>query len=248
MRHNFRPMARWARLVLAAGFLLLLPSCQAYYDFIGYQPQPEKPAPPKVQPAAAQAHWEAALDLKAKGRLEEAAARLEQALVLDPNLYHGYYQLGLIRQELGQEDQARQIWMRGLSMARTGPDRADYPRQRAIGQLEAALTSLGPPPALAPPPAKGKTKAKTASRSGPASGGYAVLFSSNLKKSNAFKDKTRLNAKGHQVTIRLHKDAKGRVWHRVWVGCCTSRAAALKLAATMARQGLGRHSVMRAGR
>ena len=39
--------------------------------------------------------------------------------------------------------------------------------------------------------------------------------------------------------VRTHK-YKGRTWHRVWAGCCTSRAAADALRRRLLQRGLGK--------
>ncbi len=204
------------------------------------------------------AHYQRHLSFRAQNQLDKAALELELAVKADPQMYHAYYQLGLIYQSLGQPEKARLTWERGLAQARSGPDRPDYPRVKSIAEMETALASLEElPPLLPPTPAytppaprpAAKTKAKlniqSPARWGrtpgkPASGSYAVLVSSNLSKTAALGDRKRLAAHGYSASVTTYKDKKGKTWHRVWVGCCSGHDKAQALAATLKKKGLAR--------
>lgn len=202
---------------------------------------------------AAYAPYNRAMSLRAEGQLEAAAEQLRQALKADPYLYPAYYHLGLAFQALGRPREAKLVWRQGIEAARRGPDRPDYERTRAVAEMSAALAGLeaterltraATPPPASPPPAK-RPAAKQTARVVPrpakrVTGRYAVLFSSNRKEVHARADVLRLKRRGYQAEMRVHKDRRGRRWYRVWVGCCTSRARALRLAAELRRRGLGR--------
>jgi hypothetical protein len=98
---------------------------------------------------------------------------------------------------------------------------------------------MSPTPAPAakiiPKPAKPVRPART--------GDFAVLISSNLRKANALYDLKRVTTRGLKGSITTRRDRKGRTWHRVWVGCCTSKAEAAVLARKMRAQGVSREAV-----
>jgi tetratricopeptide (TPR) repeat protein len=178
---------------------------------------------------------------RADGQLDKAQSELELAIKIDPNMYQAYYQLGLIYKEQGQDFLAAEIWKRGLEKARTGPEREDYPRQRAIAQMDAALTGLRADSQAAPAPGAQTRTGAAPSRTGsaaPGRGRYAVLYSSNLNPSYAQRDRAILASQGFAAEVKTAR-VKGRTWHRVWAGCCTNRAGAQTLAARMRAKGLG---------
>ena len=190
------------------------------------------------------------MSLKADRQLAAAAKELQKALKLDPYLYPAYYHLGLAYLGLGQAEEAKLVWRQGIEAARRGPDRPDYERTRAVAEMSAALAGLEATERLTrarkpPSPPRRKPAAQRGSRTGSSSsrritGRYAVLFSSNLKEVHARADVLRLKRRGYRAEIRRHRDRRGRRWYRVWVGCCTSRARALRLAAELRRRRLGR--------
>jgi cell division septation protein DedD len=154
-------------------------------------------------------------------------------------MYQAYYQLGLVYKDLKQPELARQAWEYGLEEARKSPDRPEYPKEQAIAEMQAALTGLESRPKETPlEPEPKKSKPEHQMKKTVESGAYAVLFSSNLKESNARKDFIRLKSMGYETMIKQHKDSKGRIWHRVWVGCCQTRDKALRLARSMRKKGL----------
>lgn len=232
------------RLPLAALALIaawLLASCA------GYVPQGGE--------EVGKAHYQRHLAFRAQNQLDKAALELELAVKADPQMYHAYYQLGMIYQSQGQAEKARVTWERGLAEARTGPERGDYSRVKAQAEMESALASLDPLPPLLPPgpaytpppprpAAKPKPKASAPSRAkipaGAVTGPYAVLVSSNLNQSSALADQKRLSSHGYPASVTAHKDKKGKTWHRVWAGCCSGQDKAKALAATLKKKGLAK--------
>ena len=244
---------RHARILRAMGLagilasLVFFSACASYYEMIGAQP----PAPTASLASAGQ-HWDKAMKLRSQGKLEQAAEELMQAIKADPDMYHAYYQLGITYTMLGQKEKARQIWEKGISQARQGPERRDYPKAKALGQMQAALAEMEGR-AMAPRAYKPgyKTKPVGASarvRPGAITGPYAVLFSSNLNPKYAKADQARLARLGYSVQIKVHR-LRGKIWHRVWVGCCSGYERAKQLAAAMRKRGLkSQLTVMRVGK
>ncbi|MCB2186657.1 MAG: SPOR domain-containing protein [Deltaproteobacteria bacterium] len=214
----------------------------------------------------AQAHYAKAMSFKAAGQLDQAAEELHLAVTTDPTLYQGYHQLGLVYRDRGNYAEAAQTWQSGIHQAQYGPEREEYPRVKAIAEMRAdlvALQEMPPPPPRAPAPAPpagptaakpspgpagwqvgGQTAAASAAaashkaKSGKASKsgkGYAVLFSSNQNAANAAGDVKLLAKHGFKARIDVVK-VKGKVWHRVVVGCCGSQAKARKLAADLTKK------------
>ncbi len=238
----------WPLLLLLAA-LALAPGCAFFQAHPG----------PTTDQMKAIEHWNNAMALRAAGEEDRVAEELSKAINADPNMYQAYYHLGLAYQVLGQPDKARQAWMQGITRARSGPERKDYPRSRALAEMQAALaglearrgpeerglTELKPPAKPAPKPA---SKPAAPAMRAMINGNYAVLYSSNLKPVSARRDLKRLVAMGYKTEVRTRKE-KGRTWHRVWVGCCTTRARAMRLRAELMkkapRKGL---AVMQPGR
>lgn len=239
------PLKRAWPLLLLLAAMALGPGCAAFHA---------RPAPTGDQVKAVE-HWNNAMALRAAGEEDRVAEELSKAIIADPNMYQAYYHLGLAYQVLGQPDKARQAWMQGINQARSGPERSDYPRSKSLAEMQAALaglearqrprektlTELKPPPRAASKPQAAAPMAMTG-------GNWAVLYSSNLKPANAQRDLKRLVAMGYKTGVRTHK-LKGRTWHRVWVGCCTSRARAMRLKAELMKKAPRRGmSVMRPGK
>ena len=236
------------RAVGIAGVLasfMLFSACASYNEFVGA-------APPAPTAETAGQHWDEAMQYRSQGKLEPAAVELEQAIKSDPNMYHAYYQLGITYTMLGRKEQAGQIWERGLSQARKGPDRQDYSREKAIGQMQAALAGMESramePRALKPAPAAPVTIKPVTIKPGAITGPYAVLFSSNLDLKYAKADQARLVKLGYSVQVKVHR-LRGKIWHRVWVGCCTGYDRAKQMASDMRKKGLkSQLTVMRVGK
>ncbi len=184
---------------------------------------------------AAQAHFGRAMALKDAGNAEQAAEQLQSALNSDPDMYHAYYQLGLIYKDNNKPEVARQVWTTGIQRASVGPERSDYPRVRAVAEMRAAIAGLDSVAAAEQVMEQQQAKQVMAEEavvakqlSAKQSGGkYAVLFSSNLKKASADGDVRLLKSKGWEATIKTVK-LRGKTWHRVWAACCTNKAEALK--------------------
>ncbi len=223
------------RLALAAWLLVL--SWAAGCAGLGGGPA----TPPGASPAEAAKHWEQAMALRQTGDYARAAQEFELAVQADPDMYHAWYMLGHTYQTMGQNDLARRAYQSGLMRAQTGPERQDYPRQQAITQLEMGLASLdqAAAPAPAPTPAPVPKSAPAKAKSGDGKGGWAVLFSSNLKADNAKRDQAMLAAKGYKAKVQT-ATVKGKTWHRVVVACCASKEAAQKTLAEIRKKGLGR--------
>lgn len=91
----------------------------------------------------------------------------------------------------------------------------------------------------APPVAKAKSPAarpKPPTATAAATGGYAVLYSSNHQASSARADQKMLAAKGVQAELVSALDKRGRTWHRVLVTCPGGRGECAELAGKLARQ------------
>lgn len=200
-------------------------------------------------------HFNMAMSYRAEGQMEMAAAELEKALAADQYNYAAWYHLGLAYKDLGKTDNARQTWEKGIVTARKGPVRSDYDRSRAVAEMTAALAGLngrGPIGRPLAPTAKAKTKykskAKSAKLSAPRTGSYAVLYSSNINQRNAQSDRAKLISLGYPAVIKTH-NLSGKVWHRVWVGCCTGYVQAAGVKAALRKRGIGRDLVvMRVGK
>jgi tetratricopeptide (TPR) repeat protein len=232
--------SRWAPLALA--LLLALAGCAGQQGMQGDQ-------------AVGRAHYNRAMAFGQTRQLDRAAQELELAVKADPGMYYSYYQLGLVYEAQGRKEAARQIWERGVKVAKNGPEREDYSRPQAIAEMESALARIEPQPELPPPPIaqaplptykppsgyKPKPKAKfglPAKKSkASASHGYAVLVSSNQKKASAQADLKKLKAKGYSGKLTTHKDKKGKTWYRVVVAS-GSRDKAKALAAALKKKGL----------
>ena len=225
-------------LVLSA---LFLPACATIKEWVGPDPTLE------LTPDSAPRHWERAMEYRKAGDLAHSAEELELAVRADPDMYHAWYMLGLTYKALGDLKRAKAVWQLGAIRAENGPERKDYPRQKALAQMRAGLMSLSPPAGRRlrrskPSAQKRKTAAKARGKVKPsakASRGWAVLFSSNLRPVNARRDAARLKRLGYRASIKPHR-LRGKKWYRVWVGCCTSRAKARALAHRLERRGIGR--------
>ncbi len=226
------PKGNLIPILACLALLLLLPSCAWLSSLAGNRPGPDQ----------ARLHWNLGLTHRAEGQLQEAARELKAALDLDPDMYQAYYQLGLVYQALGRKEQARATWEAGLERARQGPERGDYPRLTALAQIQSALAGLAEP---APAPRRGQKAGKPPRRPPPRPGPYAVLFSSNLEIRYARSDATKLTNLGYPVMVRTAR-VRGRRFHRVWVGCCTTLARARALARRLHQRGIKRRlTVMR---
>lgn len=66
-----------------------------------------------------------------------AVAELTELIRLDPAYLAAYFQAGRASEQLGQEDQARDFYRRGIDAARAAGD------QHTLSELQAALDILG---------------------------------------------------------------------------------------------------------
>ncbi|KMY65748.1 hypothetical protein AAU61_20110 [Desulfocarbo indianensis] len=233
---NRKPFARAGRLggaLLALVALALTPAC-AWLSPGGVG---------KQTALSGYQHFNLAMSYRAEGQLSQAAAELEKALAEDQYNYSAWYQLGLAYRDLGQTDQARQTWERGIVLARKGPVRMDYDRDRAIAEMTAALAGLEGRPAGKPRGASAKAGGKAYAKGGAVTGPYAVLYSSNLEMRHAQADKAKLAKLGYPAMVKTH-NLSGKVWHRVWVGCCTGYSRAKALLAGLRKRGVGRDLVV----
>lgn len=226
---------------IIAGLLATLAACASIDRIKGYED------PAKLSAA----YYQRAMNFMAGKMYPQAVTDFQRAITADQDMYQAYYQLGRVYQAQGKAEHARRIWVAGLAKAQSAPERKDYPRARAIAELRAALAGNGHAASAAPPRAAMRPMAKppikttaapppVAKRPAASHGGsWAVLVSSNLKRSSAEGDVRRLKAKGYKATIKTHR-ARGRTWHRVWVGCCTSFTVAKKRARSLNASGLAR--------
>ncbi len=96
-----------------------------------------------------------AVALRGQGRLDEAAARLEQAVALDPDYAEAHKNLGNIRWEQGHFDQAKASFDQAVALrpdyAEAHHDRADLKTFHAGGADLAALEALAVDTSRLPP-------------------------------------------------------------------------------------------------
>jgi tetratricopeptide (TPR) repeat protein len=78
-----------------------------------------------------------ALELKGRGEAGAAAAELEALLQQVPEYLAAYLQLGMLLQELGRGDEAREALGRGQDLARRKGD------AHTLSELTSALEALG---------------------------------------------------------------------------------------------------------
>lgn len=218
-------LAAWSLLLV----LLMLPACAAMQSL--------------SDDASATRHYQQGLAYFAANDVAQAMAQFEMAVRKDAGMYQAYYYLGLTYKHLELPGRAKETWLTGLKIARASHDRADYPKMRAIAEMEAGLSSLAPLPgqqqqAGMPPGARRITpdmdQRKKAAQGGrkmkalpPAvAGPFAVLFSSNRIQANALKDQRRLQSWGFNAKLQPLRDRRGGTWHRVVINCCTDRVGA----------------------
>lgn len=80
-----------------------------------------------------------ALEVKKAGDLAEAEALLEALVRTHPHAGAGWYQLGVLHEELGALESAANAWRRGLNALR---DADGVEARRSRGEIERALDSL----------------------------------------------------------------------------------------------------------
>lgn len=76
------------------------------------------------------------MEHKAAGDLEEAARVLGDLVTRVPGYVATYLQFGMVLEQLGRLDEARDIFTRGIEQARAAGNR------HALGELEGALAAL----------------------------------------------------------------------------------------------------------
>ena len=237
-----RKLALTSLLVLLVG---LLASCSWFKS----GPKPATPQPP-----SAAEHWESAMTYKKAGNFAMAAVELERAIRIDPNMYQAYYNLGMVYADMGQNMQAMRVWRAGLEKARTGPDRLDYPRAKAISEIQTARAALQdkmiaqtkpkplPTPKIEPAPVAPKPLTPVPAPAPPAAapkqpkGKYGVLYASYKRKATAAKVVNKLKARDLPASVRQAK-VKGKRYYRAVVGCCTTRTNAKKILRRMQKMG-----------
>jgi tetratricopeptide (TPR) repeat protein len=77
-----------------------------------------------------------ALELEKEGRELEAIPQLQEVIARDPNYVAAYYHLGRMLARLGQIEDARAVYRRGLDAASDSND------QRTRGEIQEALDML----------------------------------------------------------------------------------------------------------
>ena len=85
------------------------------------------------------AMYSLALELKRVGRFEEAEHAFGALLISHPTSGAGHYQLGLMYEDAGREDDARSAWEQGL---RALEGCTDERSRGAVREIEAALDLL----------------------------------------------------------------------------------------------------------
>lgn len=87
-----------------------------------------------ANPANAFARYGIAMEYLKAGRLEDAVAAFRAVLEIDPGYSAAYYHGGQTLEKLGRPEEARQMYLRGLSVTRD---------PHAAGELQAAMDILG---------------------------------------------------------------------------------------------------------
>ena len=242
----FGHKAVWVRrLSLLMMSLIMLSTLSACAWFDSLVSSEEEAPIPKPSPAK---HWEQAMAYRRAGNMTMAATSMENAIKADPNMYQAYYQLGRIYSDMGRKEQARRVWQVGLARAQGGPDRRDYPKQRAMAALQAALatTEPAPQPKTMPEPKpmpEPQPEPAIVQPAAPAAGDYAVLYSSNLNKSYAMRDVSALEGMGLSAEVRS-AEVRGRTFHRVLVGCCTTKSEAVFIQNKLRSKGVNRKTTV----
>ena len=78
-----------------------------------------------------------ALECEKEGRVAEAVPLLREVITRDPAYVAGYYHLGRLLAQLGQIEEARESYRRGLdTAAAAGDQRARNEMQEALDMLE----------------------------------------------------------------------------------------------------------------
>ena len=71
----------------------------------------------EAEPADAFTHYAIALEYIAKKRHDDAIAKFEEVLALDPNYVAAYHQLGLLYVRMNMNDEARKMFEQGIRVA-----------------------------------------------------------------------------------------------------------------------------------
>jgi thioredoxin-like negative regulator of GroEL len=77
-----------------------------------------------------------ALEFEKEGRVEDALPQLREVIARDPSYVAAYYQLGKLLAQVGQIEEARDVYRRGLDPAIASED------QRARSEMQEALDNL----------------------------------------------------------------------------------------------------------
>lgn len=78
-----------------------------------------------------------ALELEKENRVSDALPQLREVIARDPGLVAAYQHLGRLLAQTGSDDEAREIYRQGISVATAGGD------QRARSEMQLALDMLG---------------------------------------------------------------------------------------------------------
>jgi len=77
-----------------------------------------------------------ALEFEKESRVEDALPQLREVIARDPSYVAAYYQLGKLLAQVGQIEEARDVYRRGLGAAMASGD------QRARSEMQEALDNL----------------------------------------------------------------------------------------------------------
>jgi tetratricopeptide (TPR) repeat protein len=78
-----------------------------------------------------------ALELEKERREFEAIAQFQEVIARDPNYVPAYYHLGRVLMRMGQIEDARAVWHRGLDAASASSD------AKTRSEIQEALDALG---------------------------------------------------------------------------------------------------------
>ena len=79
-----------------------------------------------------------ALEHKKAGEAKQAIEFLKKTIEVDPSYCYAYHQLGLVRESLGEMEEAKQAYRDGIAAARKAGD------AHAAGEIEGALSMIEP--------------------------------------------------------------------------------------------------------
>lgn len=88
------------------------------------------------EPADSFTHYAIALEYSEMGKASEAIEKFEEVIVLDPQYFPAYHQLGLLLARLNRKDEAVAILKKGITVASSAGD------SHAAGEMRETVDEL----------------------------------------------------------------------------------------------------------